>query len=76
MEEVKTLPMRMPPCETYQGMAFIMGVLLSHENIKNYFHNTYISLRCANSDKMNGATVKSPLEFLYMIMYHFLESIL
>ena len=58
MEEVKTLPMRMPPCETYQGMAFIMGVLLSHENIKNYFHNTYISLRCANSDKMWDLTLE------------------
>ena len=45
------LPMRIPPSETYQCIAFVMGIMLEDENVKEAFYNHYIRLRCDRFDE-------------------------
>ena len=46
----KILPIIMPPIETYQDSAFILAVLLAHDNTKNVFYNNYINWSCTNTN--------------------------
>jgi hypothetical protein len=46
----KMLPMIMPPSTTYQITAFSMGIVLAHPNLKNLYHNHYISFGCTDTD--------------------------
>ncbi len=40
------LPLAEPPNRTYQGNAFILGILMAYENTKNVYYNNYINLKC------------------------------
>lgn len=40
------LPIEYPPIETYQGSAFILGIIKAHRNLENVFYNHYINLEC------------------------------
>lgn len=46
------LPMIVPPYTTYQGMAFMLGIILSHYNTKNYIYNNFITISCKDTDKI------------------------
>lgn len=46
----KVLPLADTPTETYQGGAFILSILLAHENTKNIYYNNYINLECDKVD--------------------------
>ena len=46
---VRTLPIVMPPIETYQSSSFILGIVLANDNIKNAYFNNYINLSCNNT---------------------------
>lgn len=47
------LPLVMPPSATYQGAAFILGIILATPNIANEYYNNYIDLVCNNTEQMN-----------------------
>lgn len=47
----KLLPISIPPSESYQGLAFMMSIVLNNENIRNEFFNSFTNLQC--SDKEN-----------------------
>ena len=42
---MKQLPLVFPPIETYQGMSFVLGVMLAHKNTENFVYNKYIRIR-------------------------------
>ena len=42
----RVLPIRIPPCETYQWIAFTMGMLMEHESVRDSIYNSYINLKC------------------------------
>jgi hypothetical protein len=48
----KILPLVSPPTETYQGISFILGVLLANENTKNVYYNNYINIQCIDTDNI------------------------
>ena len=39
----KVLPMYLPPGETYQETAFLMGAILQNESVRDAFYNSYIN---------------------------------
>lgn len=48
----KKLPLEKPPIETYQSNAFVLGIILANDNIKNAYYNSYINLVCNNTNIM------------------------
>lgn len=52
MSQVKKLPITLPPFATYQGQAFVLGILLSYDNLKEQYYNSYIEIQCYKSDRI------------------------
>lgn len=48
----KELSIIHPPIETYQGSSFVLGVLLSYDNVRNVYYNNYINLECSDTDRI------------------------
>jgi len=57
--EKKILPLTEPLIATYQGNSFVLGVLLSHENVKNAYLNGYYNLQCHRTND----SFKSNIDF-------------
>lgn len=56
--DIKKLPMIIPTIETYQGVAFVMAILLTHDNIREQIHNSYVDIRCVNSNRIWDLTLE------------------
>lgn len=50
--KILKLPMIVPPYVTYQGMSFMLGIILSNYNIMNYVYNNFITIGCKNTDEL------------------------
>ena len=46
------LPFIFPPIETYQGISFILGVMLAYPEYADIRYNNYINLECAETDQL------------------------
>lgn len=46
------LPMVVPPYVTYQGMSFMLGIILSNYNTINYVYNNFIAIGCKKTDEL------------------------
>lgn len=53
MSVEKILPLANSPTETYQGQAFVLSVLLAHNNVLNEYYNRYINLSCNESNRID-----------------------
>ena len=50
--KILKLPMVIPPYVTYQGMAFMLGIIISNYNTMNYVYNNFIAIGCKNTDEL------------------------
>lgn len=50
----KVLPLADPLIKTYQGSAFVLGVLTAEDRTKDICYNNYINLTCKNEADMHG----------------------
>ena len=54
---MKELPFKFPPVETYQGMAFIMGIALADPRLERVRFNHYLNLQCVKANRLNQMRV-------------------
>lgn len=52
MNQEKKLPIVLPPFTTYQGQAFVLGILMSYDNLKEQYYNSYIEIQCYLTDRI------------------------
>ena len=52
---MKELPFKFPPMETYQGMAFVMGILLADPTKDKVRWNHYVNLQCVKTERLTNA---------------------
>lgn len=53
----RELPYVTPVTETYQGVAFIQGIILANENVKNAYYNHYHQLVCNNTGVLEDVSL-------------------
>lgn len=56
---MKKLPIKFPYIETYQGTAFVMGIILANSHMENLIYNEYINVSAIPSSKL------SDLDFIF-----------
>lgn len=54
----KKLPMSISLSETYQGMSFMMGIIVNNPHISNEIYNAYVSLFCENKEHLQEIEMK------------------
>lgn len=54
----RMLPYRIPCTETYQGIAFVLGILLECENVREEYYNRYVNLTCCKTDDLRKLELK------------------
>ena len=73
----RVLPIQIPPIVTYQYLAYPLSIIMSHNNLRNWYYNNYIQLCCANDkysyDIMNFTFANSTFNYIDAFNYKMID---